>query len=60
MVNEMPKTAALAFRIDTDMKAALEVAAKEDSRSVSSLVDKILAEWLRDQGYLPKLKKGRK
>jgi len=54
----MPKTAALAFRIDAEMKAALEKAAQDDSRSVSSLVDKIIAEWLRKQGYLKA--KGRK
>ena len=48
----MAKTAALAFRIGDDMKAALIRAAADDSRSVSSLVDKLIAEWLRDHGYL--------
>jgi len=57
MVNEMPKTAALAFRIDAKTKAALEKAAQSDSRSVSSLVDKIITEWLRDNSYLPKGRK---
>jgi hypothetical protein len=60
MVNDMPKTAALAFRIDAGMKAALEKAARDDSRSVSSLCDKIIAEWLRAHGYMAKAKSGRK
>lgn len=48
----MAKTAALGFRIPDDMKAALEAAAKEDDRSVSSLVTIVLREWLRNKGYL--------
>lgn len=36
------------------MKDALERAATEDSRSVSSLIIKILTDWLRERGYLPK------
>ena len=34
-------------------KAALEKAAKDDLRSVSSLIEKILVGWLRARGYLP-------
>ncbi len=49
-----PRTAALSFRIDAEMKDALERAATEDSRSVSSLIIKILTDWLRERGYLPK------
>ncbi len=50
----MSKTAALGFRIPDDMKDALERAAKDDDRSVSSLVTIILRDWLRGGGYLPK------
>ncbi len=35
-------------------KQALEKAAKDDSRSVSSLLDKLVSDWLKDQGYLAK------
>jgi hypothetical protein len=49
----MIKTPSLGIRIQPDTKAALEKAAKEDLRSVSSLVEKILVEWLRAKGYLP-------
>jgi hypothetical protein len=48
----MAKTHPLGFRIEQDIKDALTVAAKDDHRSVSSLVELIIAKWLRDQGYL--------
>lgn len=38
----MARTAALGFRIDPELKAALERAAKADDRSVSALVERIL------------------
>jgi len=50
----MPKTPSLGVRVQPETKAALEKAAKDDMRSVSSLVEKILVEWLRLKGYLPK------
>jgi hypothetical protein len=40
------------MRLDPEVKAALERAAKDDMRSVSSLVEKILVEWLRANGHL--------
>jgi hypothetical protein len=48
----MPKEAPIAFRIDAEVKAALQRAAAEDRRSLSSLMDKILVQWLRANGYL--------
>jgi hypothetical protein len=42
----------LGFRVDPELKAALEKAANDDSRSVSSLVQKILTEWLKARKYL--------
>lgn len=44
--------APLGFRVDPELKAALEKAAAEDSRSLSSLVKKILTDWARDRGLL--------
>ena len=52
----MTRTHALSFRIDPEMKAALEQAAKADRRSISSLVIIILTDWLRERGYLPPAK----
>jgi hypothetical protein len=51
MVRTMPTS----MRLDPEIKAALEKAAADDDRSVSSLVERILKEWLREKGYLEKL-----
>jgi hypothetical protein len=48
----MAKTHPLGFRVEPEVKAAIEQAAKDDVRSVSSMVEKILTEWLREHGYL--------
>ncbi|MET4701927.1 hypothetical protein ABIE65_004976 [Constrictibacter sp. MBR-5] len=48
----MARTAPTSMRLDPEVKAALERAAKDDMRSVSSLVEKILVEWLRANGHL--------
>jgi predicted HicB family RNase H-like nuclease len=44
----MGKLPSLGVRIDPAVKSALEAAAKADSRSLSSLVQKILSEWVKD------------
>lgn len=46
------KTHPLGFRIEREIKEALIAAAKDDHRSVSSLVELIVARWLRERGYL--------
>jgi hypothetical protein len=46
------KTHPLGFRIEPEIKEALVRAAKDDHRSVSSLVELVLARWLRERGYL--------
>lgn len=50
----MAKGAPIGFRIDPEIKAALESAASDDDRSLSSLVTIILRDWLKAKGYLPK------
>ena len=50
----MVKTPSLGVRLQPETKAALERAAKDDMRSVSSLVEKILVEWLRENNYVIK------
>jgi hypothetical protein len=49
----MPKTPSSGVRVQLKTKAALEKAARDDLRSVSSLIEKVLVEWLREKGYLP-------
>jgi hypothetical protein len=46
------KNTPLGFRVDPDLKAALQEGARRDSRSLSSLVVKILTDWARAQGLL--------
>lgn len=46
------KNTPLGFRVDPELKAALQEGARRDSRSVSSLVVKILTDWARAQGLL--------
>jgi hypothetical protein len=42
----------LSVRFDQDIRVALEKAAKEDMRPVSHLVQKIVADWLKEKGFL--------
>jgi len=46
--------AMLGIRLAPDLKAALERAAKADRRTVSNLVEKILADWLKANGFVRK------
>jgi hypothetical protein len=46
------KSAPLGLRITPTLKEALEKAAKADSRSVASMAEVILTQWLEDQGHL--------
>ena len=57
----MVRTHSLGVRVQPEIKAALERAAADDHRSMSSMIEKLLAEWLTEHGYLGKPKaKGRK
>lgn len=50
----MTKTSALSVRVTDDVKAAVEKAAAEDSRSAASYVERLLIAQLKKDGYLPK------
>lgn len=50
----MAKEAGLSVRIDAAVKAAIDKAAGEDHRSTASMVEKILADWAKANGYLKK------
>ena len=39
-------------RFDTHVRAALDKAAKEDKRPTSSLIQKVMEDWLKAEGYL--------
>lgn len=48
----MGKDAMLAVRLPAETKAALDRMAKDDFRTLSSLIEKILTEAVRKGGYL--------
>jgi hypothetical protein len=49
----MPKDSLpVSFRLSAEVKAAAQEAAADDHRSLSSLMEKVLAEYLREKGYL--------
>lgn len=52
----MAKVIPLGARVQPQVKEALERAAKDDARSMSSMAEKILTDWLRERGYLPSAK----
>lgn len=49
----MVRHAPTSLRLDPEIKEALARAAKDDDRSASSLIARILKQWLTDKGYLP-------
>ena len=50
----MARTAAIGLRVEPHVKAAAEEAAEEDRRTLASLVEKVLVEWLEEHGHLSK------
>ena len=48
----VPKDASIGVRMAGEIKAAAAKAAAEDRRSISSLVEKLLVEYLTSEGYL--------
>jgi hypothetical protein len=44
----------VSFRISPEIKSAAEKAAVDDHRSLSSLIEKVLADYLKKRGYLSK------
>jgi hypothetical protein len=48
------KPVQIGVRLSAETKKAAEKAAKDDFRTVSGLVEKLLIEYLREKGYLRK------
>jgi hypothetical protein len=46
------KSLPVSVRLPPQVKAAAEVAAKDDTRSLSSYIEKLLTDHLRKKGYL--------
>jgi hypothetical protein len=54
MAEKRIKTAQVNSRLEPKLKVAAEKAAENDHRSLTSLVEKLLTEYLRAHGYLKK------
>ncbi len=54
MPEKRVKTAQVNLRMEPSLKAAAEEAARADHRSLTSLVEKLLVDYLRKHGYLQK------
>jgi len=48
------RTMPLGLRVTPSLKAALEKAAKDDRRSMASMAELIITDWLENKGYLEK------
>lgn len=48
------KTAQINLRITPELKAAAETAAADDQRSLTSLIEKLLTDHLKERGYVQK------
>jgi hypothetical protein len=54
MAEKRIKTAQVNLRIEPALKEAAENAAADDHRSLTSLIEKLLSDYLKKRGYLPK------
>jgi hypothetical protein len=52
MKKTQPRPMTLNVRIDPPVRLALEKAAEADARTLSSLVQKVLAEHVRETGFM--------
>jgi hypothetical protein len=48
----MNKPTPTSVRLPPEVKAALEKAAAADTRSLSSMIEKIVTDWLKKRGHL--------
>jgi hypothetical protein len=51
-MSEETKTAQVNLRLQPSLKSAAEKAAADDSRSLTSLIEKLLTDYLRKKGFL--------
>lgn len=54
MTTSREKTANLNLRLKPELKELAIKAASDDQRSLTSLIEKLLVDHLKDNGYLPK------
>ncbi len=54
------KTATLNLRLTPSLKSAAEKAAQDDSRTLPSLIEKLLKDDMQARGYLPRVERPRR
>ena len=54
MTEKRLKTAQVNLRLDPQLKALADKAAAADNRSLTSLVEKLMSDYLKKNGYLQK------
>jgi hypothetical protein len=50
----MARTASIGIRVEPEVKAAVEAAAKDDDRTVAQWIERLIIRELREAGRLPK------
>jgi hypothetical protein len=48
----MTRSASIGIRVEPDLKAAVEKAAKDDGRTVAQWIERLMTSTLREKGYL--------
>jgi predicted transcriptional regulator len=48
----MAKATPISIRLEQETRDGLERAAREDKRTLNSMVEKALSDWLAEKGYL--------
>ncbi len=51
-MNKEAKTATVNLRLQPSLKSAAELAAEDDSRTLTSLIEKLLKDYLKAKGYI--------
>lgn len=49
----MARTASIGIRVEPELKAAVEKAARDDDRTVAQWIERLMVRELRGKGYLP-------
>lgn len=49
----MARTASIGIRVEPEVKAAVEKAARDDDRTVAQWIERLMIRELREKGYLP-------
>lgn len=46
------RTTQILIRVQPSLKDKMEAAARDEARSLSSFIEKVVSDWLRERGYL--------